>query len=81
MYCWILFLVVKYILIVIVDIFNIWNKVMFFIEVYNIELEFGFYDLIRDRIVYVILVFGFVLRRCLLKLLIKFMYILVYIVI
>lgn len=81
MYCWILFLVVKYILIVIVDIFNIWNKVMFFIEVYNIELEFGFYDLIRVRIVYVILVFGFVLRRCLLKLLIKFMYILVYIVI
>lgn len=54
---------------------------MFFIEVYNIELEFGFYDLIRVRIVYVILVFGFVLRRCLLKLLIKFMYILVYIVI
>lgn len=81
MYCWILFLVVKYILIVIVDIFNIWNKVMFFIEVYNIELEVDFYDLIRDRIVYVILVFGFVLRRCLLKLLIKFMYILVYIVI
>lgn len=81
MYCWILFLVVKYILIVIVDIFNIWNKVMFFIEVYNIELEFDFYDLIRDKIMYVILVFGFVLRRCLLKLLIKFMFILVYIVI
>lgn len=77
MYCWILFLVVKYILIVIVDIFNIWNKVMFFIEVYNIELEFGFYDLIRDRIVYVILVFGFVLRRCLLKLLIKLVYIVI----
>lgn len=81
MYCWILFLVVKYILIVIVGIFNIWNKIMFFIEVYNIELEFDFYDLIRDKIMYVILVFGFVLRRCLLKLLIKFMYILVYIVI
>lgn len=79
MYCWILFLVVKYILIVIVDIFNIWNKILFFIEVYNIELEFDFYDLIRDKIMYVILVFGFVLRRCLLKLLIKF--ILVYIVI
>lgn len=81
MYCWILFLVVKYILIVIVGIFNIWNKIMFFIEVYNIELEFDFYDLIRDKIMYVILVFGFVLRRCLLKLLIKFMFILVYIVI
>lgn len=50
---------------------------MFFIEVYNIELEFGFYDLIRDGLVYVILVFGFVLRRCLLKLLIKLVYIVI----
>lgn len=81
MYCWTLPLAVKYILIVIVDIFNIWNKTMFFIEVYNIESEFDFHDLIRDKTMHVILVSGSVLRRRSPKPPIKSMLTLVYIAI
>lgn len=54
---------------------------MFFIEVYNIESEFGFHDLIRDRTVHVILVSGSVLRRRSPKPPIKSMHTLVYIAI
>lgn len=36
---------------------------MFFIEVYNIESEVDFHDLIRDRTVHVILVSGSVFEK------------------
>lgn len=52
---------------------------MFFIEVYNIESEFDFHDLIRDKTMHVILVSGSVLRRRSPKPPIKSMLTLVYI--
>lgn len=54
---------------------------MFFIEVYNIESEVDFHDLIRDRTVHVILVSGSVLRTRSPKPPIKSMHTLVYIAI
>lgn len=54
---------------------------MFFIEVYNIESEFDFHDLIRDKTMHVILVSGSVLRRRSPKPPIKSMHTLVYIAI